>query len=243
MTLLTRTRPQLVPIFILSSLAIQGVTLLLALGNWRSVANLAQREVPSLVQLSNGEAATVAPLGNRERTPAVVQRFATDVVVLLMNMTNQLPIANPEDSITPQADPGIPVATDEGDRRVTTAAWEASWALSADFRQDFLQQVARLTPEEVFEGETRIVLVPVEVGVPEQLTAGEWRVSLVANLIVFRSSDQSGEAIPFNKEIFVRAVDVPKPPEASSPLTQQVYRIREAGLEIYAIRDLERPTL
>jgi hypothetical protein len=242
MALLSKPRIQWLPCFLIASVSLQVFAFLLAIANWGAVSELRRKEVPSLVQLDSGRAIAVAPLGRRERTPAVVQRFATDSMAMLLTMSDRLPASGPGEAGR-RADPGVPIETEDGRRRVTTAAWEASFALSADFRQTFLQRIAALTPPEVFDGELQAVLVPVRVGAPQRIRDGEWKVALVANSIVVRRGDRGGEAIPFNKEIFVRAIDAPPPPEATSPLAQQVHAIRAAGLEIYAIRDLERPDL
>jgi hypothetical protein len=64
-------------------------------------------------------------------------------------------------------------------------------------------------------------------------------VVLVSNLLVFDQSDITGKTIPFNKEVFVRAVEAPAFQPGQSGIVLAVQQMRAAGLEIYGIRDLE----
>jgi hypothetical protein len=66
---------------------------------------------------------------------------------------------------------------------------------------------------------------------------------MVANLTVFDRGNNLGEVIPFNKEIFVQAVEAPSPPVQMTGLTAVIYGVRSSGLEIYAIRDMSEDNL
>lgn len=212
--------------------------LLLLYGNY---SRLAQKPPPSLVQLSSGEALTVAPLGSKERTPEVVKRFTVNTLTLLMNWSGKLPS---EETTRPTLDPGVDLKTIDGKGKVTTAAWQGSFALAEDFRKEFLQKLATLTPSGVFTGNTQVVLVPLEVQNPVKIDEGQWKVTIVANLMVFSQSNNLGDVIPFNKEIFVQAVEAPDYvlSEVNS-LANIVASVRASGLEIYAIRDLQTENL
>ncbi|NER27604.1 MAG: hypothetical protein F6J89_08210 [Symploca sp. SIO1C4] len=211
--------------------------LLLLYGNY---SRLAQKPPPSLVQLSSGEALTVAPIGSKERTPEVVKRFTVDTLTLIMNWSGKLPSKTTEEAVQPTLDPGVDLRTVGGKGKVTTAAWQGSFALSEDFRKQFLQRLAELIPPGVFSGQTQAVLVPLEVQNPIKIDEGQWKVTMVANLMVFQASNNLGDVIPFNKEIFVRAVEAPKYVlSAENSLAAVVATVRASGLEIYAIRDLQ----
>ncbi|MGB3761282.1 MAG: hypothetical protein WBA07_33725, partial [Rivularia sp. (in: cyanobacteria)] len=62
-------------------------------------------------------------------------------------------------------------------------------------------------------------------------------------LNVFDQTNNLGEVIPFNKEIFVRAVVAPYSPVNTSNLAEVIYQVRASGLEIYAMRDLSEENL
>lgn len=210
--------------------------LFLLYGNF---STLARKKPPSLVQLETGKAITVAPLGSTERSPKVVQKFAIDTMTLMMNWSGTLPATTVEEAANPKRDPGVNV----GRSKVSTSTWQASFALSEDFRKEFLNKLAILTPTGVFQGNVQVTLVPLNVQPPQQIASGKWKIKMVANLVVFDRTDNLGNVIPFNKEVFVQAVEAPDPPAETTGITAVIYAVRSSGLEIYAIRDLEKENL
>jgi hypothetical protein len=206
---------------------------LLGLGVWA----VARRPAPTLVQLAGGESVRVRPADSLERDPAAVRKFVGEVSSLMFNWSDQVAVTGDNgEKLT--RDPGVAV----GDKaKVTTPSWEASFALAADFRQPFLEKLARLIPPAVWSGQTQVVLEVSHLGEPELVEAGKWKVSQVANLLIFNGRQPTGQAVPFNKVFYLRAIDTPPLPlpEAATPLQHTVHRIREANLEIYQIEDLK----
>ncbi|MGD2184388.1 hypothetical protein [Lusitaniella coriacea] len=226
----------------LLAVATLSLHVLLAVGLfllYGSYARLVERPAPSLVQLSDGTAIEVAPLGSRERTPEVVKRFAVDALTLMMNWSGTLPAQNAEEVARPQPDPGIELTEFSGRQKVTTAAWQGSFALSEDFRPTFLLALAEMTPPQVFGGEMEVALMPLQVGEPLKIAEGRWKLSMVANLMVFARGKNLGDVIPFNKEIFVRATEAPRIGASSGSYARQIAAIRASGLEIYRMSELE----
>ena len=103
--------------------------------------------------------------------------------------------------------------------------------------------LADITPSGVFKGRTQVVFVAQYFQQPVLIEEGKWKVKIVANLTIFDESNKLGEVIPFNKEIFVRAVEAPSSPSKIDGLAAIVYQVRSSGLEIYAIRDLPQENL
>ncbi|MBD2438849.1 hypothetical protein H6G69_18855 [Nostoc sp. FACHB-110] len=132
-------------------------------------------------------------------------------------------------------DPGVPV----GDKKLTTNTWGTGFALSEDFRASFLREIAGLTPSEVFTGETQSALLVRYISPPEKISLGQWRIDIVANLVIFKGKDQAGKAISFNKTVFVRAIDTLPLPNNPSAQMLAAYNARKAGMEIYRIQDLD----
>lgn len=253
-------------IFVLLSLVMQAGLVLWGLLHLIMTFKVAFRPTPTLVQLETGEAITVASLGNAERTPEVIQRFTLDILTTMFTWTGYLP----DDNTT--LDPGVEVQELESEvtidqqgeivpqisdrrsksRKVTTAAWESSLALSPDFRASFLSQLAEITPQTVFTGDIDVVFVPLNIRPPQSLESGRWKVIVVSQLMVFRGKNLE-QVIPFKKEIYLQAVEPPeykalpavKPdkenPEA--PIAQAIAKVRASGLEIYAIRDYTQEDL
>ncbi|MCV3212394.1 hypothetical protein OGM63_02415 [Plectonema radiosum NIES-515] len=162
----------------------------------------------------------------------------------MMNWSGNLPATTVEEAAQPKPDPGINIG-EKGLRgnKVASAAWQPSYALSSDFRKEFLKVLASITPPGIFQGKTQVVLVPLLIQSPIKIESGKWKVKMIANLTVFDQSNNLGDIIPFNKEIFVRAVEAPESPANISGLAAVIYQVRASGLEIYAIRDLAQENL
>ncbi|MEM8602992.1 MAG: hypothetical protein AAGF24_04065, partial [Cyanobacteria bacterium P01_H01_bin.121] len=90
-------------------------------------------------------------------------------------------------------------------------------------------------------GSTQVVFIPIQISEPQPVGEGEWQVNVVANLVRISQDNPQGQAIPFNKEVFVRTTDLPKPPNDPelSAIAKSIYQMRLAGLEIVALRDLD----
>ncbi|WP_083636832.1 hypothetical protein [Leptolyngbya sp. 'hensonii'] len=231
-------------ILAIGTLSLHVLICLFMLLLYGAYSRLSRKPVPTLVQLADGRAIKTAPLDAQERTPDTVRNFVATTLTLMLNWSGKLPPQTGEEARTPKLDPGIPIHTlQAGERRVATATWQATFALSERFRPEFLQKLAELTPPGVFTGSTQVALVPLEISYPKKVAVGKWKIKLVANLLVFNARDNVGKAIPFNKEIFVQAIDTPNPPPETTTLAQAIYTVRQAGLEIYAIRDLTRENL
>lgn len=231
-------------LFAVGTFGLNIITFLILLLLYGSYSQLSKKAPPSLVQLETGKSITVAPIGSLERTPQVVLRFVADTMSLMMNWSGTLPPNTSEDARLPKPDPGIDIRSLTNARgKVASGAWQASYTLSEDFRKEFLKMLADITPPGVFRGKTQVVLIPLSIQSPVKIADGKWKVKMIANLTVFDQSSNLGQVIPFNKEIFVRAVEAPESPNKVDGIAAIVYQVRSSGLEIYAIRDLPQENL
>lgn len=226
--------------FVLVSLVLNGLGLFATLLLFGTYVGLARKAPPTLVQLEAGKTIAVQPLDSKERTPATIQRFTQETLSLLMSASGRIPSADPK--VQPLADPGIEVG---GNKKITTLAKLAGFALSEDFRPDFLTKLGQLTPQDLFNGATttQTVLVVRDVSVPEKVGDGQWKLVMVADLIRVSQTNQIGAGMPFNKEIFIRSVLQPAVTSVASDLERQVADTRKAGLEIYGMREFVPPNL
>ncbi len=247
-TLIAREQRNNLGIYILGSLALNGVVLATQIGLLFAFSGLNNKPAPSLVQLEAGKSIATASMGSKERTPAVIQKFTQDTMVLLLSASGKInaePDAkDPTTTVRPPVnDPGVEIALKTGSARITTIASVASFGLSEDFRTDFLKQLAQITPQGVFRGQAQAVLIAQDVSVPEKVGDGMWKLVLIANLISFEV-EKGSTAIPFNKEIFVRSVLAPSVLDVTATnLERQIGQVRASGLEIYAIQDYVAPNL
>lgn len=232
------TNNDILGILAFATIAINSLVLLVQILLFQGYNRLAAKPAPSLVQLASGKSIQVIAVGSKDRTPDVILNFTKDTLSLLLTWTGTLPNLEGEEAAP---DPGVSISGASGSEstRITTSAYQAGFALSEDFRKEFLLELGEIMPNGIFaNGAAQVVFVPLEISQPTQIEPGKWRLSLVANLMVFDQQSVLGEPIPFNKEIFVQAVE---PPEFNADLVgfaQAIQQIRASGLEIYAIRDL-----
>jgi hypothetical protein len=224
-------------VLVIASLGLNALVLITQLFLYSSYSNLSKKPVPTLVQLSSGEAIATTTLGNQERSPIVITKFVSNTITMLMNWSGTIPGST--EGSQPIPDAGVDIQSGNVRSKVTTSTFQAAFALSEDFRKEFLGELGKLTPKSIFSGTVKVAFVPLEIQQPIQIEPGKWRVVLVSNLLVFDQSDITGKAIPFNKEVFVRAVEAPSFQPGQSGIVLAVQQMRAAGLEIYGIRDLE----
>lgn len=228
----------------LGSIAIQGAglffLLLLLVAFWR----LSSRPVPTLVQMSDGTAINVQAMGSLERSPELIQRFTTDSLSLLMGWQQKIPSAEvaADGSAVLVDDPGIEVQSSGGRKFVTTRAFQSSFTFADNFRSDLLSTIGSMTNEQVFTGQVQTALVFQAVTKPEVIKPGEWRITIIASLVQSNVGAGTTDSIPFNKELVLRAVDTPALPadgKFASPLESAVHAVRQAGLEIVSMKDID----
>ncbi|WP_017301638.1 hypothetical protein [Nodosilinea nodulosa] len=204
MQLLNRSRrfhsSDILPLFVLVTLGIQGLLLVMTLLNTARINHLAHRPVPSLVQLVDGHSISTEAVDPSQRTPEVIQQFVKTAMGLMFTWNSQGQTTAPAAASAP-ADQGVPV----NHGRITTASWQASFALKEDFRTAFLDQVAAITPPGIFSGSAQSVLNIETISTPKALEAGYWQVDMVANLLIFDPTHPQGLAIPF-KRVFEKSV-------------------------------------
>lgn len=231
-------------LFTIGTLALHIISFFVLLLLYGSYSKLNKKPPPSLVQLETGKSIRVAAIASSERTPQIVKSFVSDTMLLMMNWSGTLTPESVSEAAEPKPDPGVDIIQGGGKQgRVTSGAWQASMALSSDFRKEFLKTLASITPTGVFSGRTQVVLVPLSIQPPVKIASGKWKIKMIANLTIFQPNNNLGEVIPFNKEIFVQAVEAPKPIANIAGLAAIIYQIRSSGLEIYAIRDLQEEDL
>ncbi|WP_121969220.1 hypothetical protein [Leptolyngbya sp. BC1307] len=198
-----------------------------------SLSKVANQKPPTLVQQVDGKAFTVRPADYTYREPEVIRRVVSDWATMTFTW-GTLP-----GNQTKTTDEGVEVGSG---KRVPSPAWAASFLLAPDFRDEFLNQLStEVIPEGVFGGEVSAVLVPQQVSPPQAVGEGKWKVDLMATRIVFDPSNPAGTTIPFNRRIYLRAVEPPQNPltEQATKEQQVVYQSLEGGLQIEEIRPIQ----
>ena len=197
-----------------------------------SLTKVANQNPPTLVQQVDGKAFSVRPADYLHREPEVIRRVVSDWATMTFSW-GSLP-----NSAESAVDEGMKVA--DG-KRVPTTTWAASFLISPDFRDQFLQQLSNdVIPEDVFSGKISAVLIPQQVSPPQALEEGLWQVDLMATRILFDEKNPAGTSIPFNRRLYLRAVEPPRTPlkEQASPQQKVIYQSLESGLQIEEFRPI-----
>ena len=242
--LLKNSSSNVLTLFVLATLGFQGLIFLQTTFNTIWIAKLARRPSPTLVELVDGRSIQVGAESSLYRSEQAIQYFVSQIATMLFSASGRLEgeLAVPKNGLKPKLDPGIELTGNSfrGKKKVTTAAWSASFALSEDFRSTFLPKLADITPAGTFSGTTQTVLAIEHLSKPEPIEAGKWKLRMIANLYTSTGNNRLGNAVPVNKDIYVRAVYVtPQPlPEGATEIQRAVYNARAAGLEIYRFGDL-----
>lgn len=228
--------------FAVATFGLHLLTLLLLIIQGLTIRQLSVQKPPTFVQLVDGK-----PVNNDselQRKPEKIREFVSKTMISMFNWSGKLPAQNINQATNPKKDLGISIKTLRGgSKKVTTSSWISSFAFSEDFRKGFLSTVAELTPPEVFSSKSNQAILAslniTRVYPPQQIEPGKWRVGMVANLVQRRGEGQK-IVTPFNKDIFVQAVDTFDYGNGINltDLQKAIYTTRSDKLEIYEIREL-----
>jgi hypothetical protein len=239
-----------IALFILVTLGISVFNLILLLFQGLSLNGIAHRPMPTMVQLVNGKTIEVKAFEGKDRSPQLIKDFTISSLNKLFTWRYFLPVAAGEDPRRPQLDPGVPIESKTAKVLIPTSVWGASWALADKFREEFLGgSIAPLMSQlQILQGKSEVAFVPLDIQDPVAVKGdgGErlWKIKIVANLVYRATSDASEKVIPFNKTVYLRAVESPSLTDVDSSankdrkdLARVIAMARSAGLEIYAIED------
>ncbi|GEM_PF-4994143 len=134
MNLLDRDREiNLTPIFIVGNAGISLILLILVVILNGKMGKIASTRTPTLVELNDGTSARVAPLPHNERTSQAITNFVKEIMRGLMSWN----AVRTDQSKKPEIDQGVQV----GEHKVTTSASDSAYAISEDFRANFLKEL------------------------------------------------------------------------------------------------------
>ena len=225
----------LLPLLVWASLGIGSTSLVLGLLNTIISLYIAGKDVPTLVQLQGGQSALVEPADSRFRSNELIESFVEESMSQLFTWNT---VSQNSDGSRELSDKGVSVGDGQ---KVPTRTWQASFSLSNDFRETFMQEMARsLIPAGVLTGEAQSALLVESLTEPRPLGNGLWELDMVAFIVIFDGRNPQGKATPFNKTLVVRAVEpsIDPLPEETTPIQKAVYQTRAKGLEIYEIYEL-----
>lgn len=244
------TQNNKIALFILVTLGISVFNLLLLLFQAISLNGVAHRPMPTMVQLANGKTIEVKAFEGKDRSSQLIKDFTVSSLSKLFTWRYFLPVAAGENPRQPQLDPGVPVESKTGKVLVPTSVWGGSWTLADKFREEFLGgSIAPLMAQlQILQGKSEVAFLPLDIQDPVEVRGNSnerlWKIQIVANLVYRATADASEKVVPFNKTVYLRAVEPPSLTEVDAStskdrkdLARVIATARAAGLEIYAIED------
>ena len=227
----------ILPLFAVGTLGLQLLNLFLNSGSAIALWSLSHKPAPAMVQLLDGHSVAMESVDHNARSPELIRQFVKGSLGLMFKWSTTLPASQAAGTTSTLSDPGVAIAG----KRVTTSSWQASAVFSEDFRMPFLEEIAKLTPQEVFGGGTQGLLNITSISDPKPIAPGKWKIDIVAHLMIYDATHPAGRSIPFNKSIFIQAIEpaIDPLPESSTPIQKAIYQMRQDGLEIIEIQDLD----
>lgn len=222
--------------FVLGTALLGCVLLGLTLWNTVQLVRLANRPAPGLVQLADGQAIRVGARPSYAREYPLIRRFVGIALEGLFTWRLFIPASEPGQKEI--VDPGVALSNRE---KLPTSVFQMGFCLSEDLRSELLRQLARLSAKTLESRSAQVIFTASFIGEPEPVAdrSGVWKVTVVGQQVVYSKQRVEGLSLPFNKEIYLRAVEPPiETGLPKTPIEQAIYRMRSSGLEIYAIRSL-----
>lgn len=227
-------RSNLLPVLVWTALALGIFNSLIGVFTLITALYIGGKDVPSLVQLEGGHSVLVEPVNRKFRTHDVIYAFVEESMAQLFTWN----VVSKDRNDRQITDSGIEVGNGT---KVPTRTWQASFAISNDFREVFLQQMAQsFIPRGVLAGDAQSTLLIESLTTPQPIDSGRWKMDMVAYLVIFDGRNPQGRATDFNKTIIVKAVEpaIDPLPEETSAIQKAVYETRAKGLVIDEIYEL-----
>jgi hypothetical protein len=240
----------------LVTLGVSTSGLLVSILALNTANTIASKPMPTLVQTMNGRTMEIKAFDGKVRSEQAIKDFTVKTLTNLFTWRVYLMPTNQDEMRSPKADPGVAIESDgSASLKLPSPVWAASFAISDDFRKDFLgKQLAPLINTlKVLQGSSEVAFIPVSIQDPIEIKSNKpdeklWKVKIVANLAVRTAANVPETLVPFNKDVYVRAVIPPIMPDVSkldgtTDLQAVTAIARSAGLEIYGMEDFSKEDL
>lgn len=246
----------LVALCSLITLGVSTIGLLISILALNAANTIASKPMPTLVQTLNGKTIEIKATDGKQRSNQLLQDFTVKTLTDLFTWRVYLMPTSPEEVRTPKVDPGVPIeAEGRTDLKVPSPVWAASFAISDDFRKDFLNKnLAPLTTSlKILQGSSEVAFIPISIQDPIEVNSTKpneklWKVKIVANLAIRTAPNIPETLVPINKDVYLRAVIPPVMPDVSrlnskTDLQAVTAIARSAGVEIIGMEDFGKQDL
>lgn len=246
----------LVALCSLITLGVSTIGLFISVLALNAANTIATKPMPTLVQTLNGKTIEIKAMDGKQRSNQLLQDFTVKTLTDLFTWRVYLMPTSPTEVRTPKVDPGVAIeAEGRTDLKIPSPVWAASFAISDDFRKEFLsKQIAPLTTSlKILQGSSDVAFIPVSIQDPIEVKSNKpdeklWKVKIVANLAIRTAPNVPETLVPINKDIYLRAVIPPVMPDVSrldakTDLQAVTAIARSAGVEIYGMEDFSKQDL
>lgn len=205
---------------------------------------IANKPVPSLVMLDDGQAINTTAVDRYYRKPQVVRKFVNDIMTSLFTWDGYYPAETPQDVRNPVRDSGVKITNRKTNKTnlISTSTYEATAGFDPELREEFLEHISSVFPQSIFKTNKQAHLIVKMIGDPMPIEGQKnaYTIKFISNLVVFENGNTIGEAIPINRLIYVRAVEIPAlEQKETNPFKRQIAKYRQAGLEIFDMEEFE----
>jgi hypothetical protein len=214
MRLLEKKELNFTPIFLIGNAVLLSLVLLIEIINFARVGTIANSKAPTLVELNDGESIRVRAIHSESRSAQAIRYFVGQTMTGLLSW-NTLPKVTGDYDADPTKKLKLDAGVQTGNSKITTNVWVTGFALSEDFRAEFLKEIGNLTPPDVFNGTTQSILKISLLSEPKKVKPGKFQVDMVGEVIVFQGNNMVGEPIGFNTRN-------PSPPRINTPTTRSL---------------------
>ena len=210
-------------------IASNALTLFMMFWLAASVARLASRDAPTLVQQVGGRAFVAKPVDYEYRDPQVVQNVAREWALLNFSF-GDLPQINHQTEEVSYEGVNLPEQT-------VTASYLFTDAIRDAYLKGFAENIYTF---EAQRGGLSSLYMPYRISEPRQLEPGRWEVDVIGSRLITTPENPSGEMIPTNIRLEMVAAEVPLLALEEDPTdaAKTTYRLLESGVRIDKITAL-----
>lgn len=228
-----RSNDALLPKLVLVCMGSQVILTFLLLILAFSLAKLSGRR-PILAERASGEMMQMEYKDPNYRSPAAIKKFTENMVTGLYNWTVVTSDFKKDEGIK-RGKVTVPsgVAAAEYGLDITDGFRSGMMTEILDEFTDYEKQVFSSQFSQIVDIGTITEPVPVE--------GGGWKVDVIANFVVTHRS--LTEYFPFNRTFYIRPDYVDKLPSPTNHFENVRNEIRESGMTIYAMPELENPDI
>ncbi len=204
-------------LYLIAILALSGFTSCASVGANLWLARLSRKEIPVLVQTTDGNVMSVSPAHYKNRDNASLERFAVTTLQALFSWDDKVYVDGKD-----QKDAGWQI---ENHGTLTTEAYNATFRFTSTdgYRESIQKNIAATIPNAVFSNnfstnyEIADVIISPHRNESGKEIEGFWKVRVYGQSVPYKNGQLvANQSIPLNRELLVKAFP-PQPLRTETP--------------------------